>query len=37
MKKMGITLDHDVKSLLIAGDTQMLAEVLKDIYEYDDN
>ncbi|EAR95077.2 hypothetical protein TTHERM_00640050 (macronuclear) [Tetrahymena thermophila SB210] len=37
MKKMGITLDQDIKSLIVAGDTQMLAEVLKDIYEFDMN
>lgn len=37
MKKMGISLDSDIKSLIVAGDTQMLAEVLKDIYEFDMN
>ncbi|EGR33928.1 hypothetical protein IMG5_030700 [Ichthyophthirius multifiliis] len=37
MKKMGISLDQDVKSLIVAGDTQMLAEVIKDLYDYDDN
>lgn len=35
MKKMGISLDKDIKSLIVSGDTQMLAEVLKDIFDYD--
>lgn len=37
MKKMGIELHSDIKSLIVSGDTQMLAEVIKDIYEYDMN
>jgi len=37
MKKMGITLDSDIKGLIVSGDTQMLAEILKDIYDFDMN
>jgi len=33
MKKMGIALDADVKSLIVAGDTAMINEVLKDIHD----
>lgn len=33
LKKIGIPLDADIKSLIVAGDIQLVAELLKDIYE----
>lgn len=32
LKKIGVTLDTDIKSLIISGDLQMINELLKDIY-----
>ena len=37
MKKLGMTMDNDVKSLLIAGDVDMINEVLKEIIDYEMN
>ena len=33
LKKLGVNLDSDVKSLIVAGDSAMINEVLKDIFE----
>ena len=30
--RVGIPLDNDIKGLIVNGDTEMLAEAIKDIY-----
>ena len=33
MKKLGMSLDTDIKSLIVAGDFDMINELLKDIHD----
>ena len=33
MMRVGIPLDNDIKGLIVNGDTEMLVEALKDIYQ----
>jgi hypothetical protein len=33
LKKIGVELDSDIKSLVVGGDLEMISEVLKDIYD----
>lgn len=33
LKRLGIELDADIKALIVGGDLEMIAEVLKDIYD----
>ena len=37
MKKLGLKLDSDIKSLIISGDIEMLAELIKDFREFEIN
>jgi hypothetical protein len=33
LKRIGIELDADIKSLIVGGDLEMVSEVLKDVYD----
>ena len=37
MKKLGMSLDTDIKSLIVSGDGPMINELLKDINDYESN
>ena len=33
LKRIGIDLDSDIKSLIVGGDLEMISEIVKDIFE----